>query len=251
MATKKNVRSARAAGGQTAKRTAKVAPTSAAEVLAALRRAGTKKVRDDMLRYGIVAPKAFGVRVAALQQLAKKIGRDHALAQELWASGFYEARMLAGFVDEPALVTAAQMERQCRDFDNWAICDHLCFHLWDRTPHAFAQVSKWARRREEFVKRAAFALLASLALHDKAAGDAPFLACLPLAERAATDERNFVKKGVSWALRGIGMRSLALHTAVMSLAERLVGSGDPAAAWVGRDVRRDLARPLVTRRLSV
>src|SRR4029077_21098279 len=125
------------------------------------------------------------------------------------------------FVDEPERVTAAQMDRWCSDFDSWAICDTACFHLFDRTQHAFRKFAQWSRRREEFVKRGAFALLASLALHDKQTSDEPFAQCLPLIERAATDERNFVKKGVVWALRGIGGRNLGLNAAAVTVAQRL------------------------------
>lgn len=168
-----------------------------ADILATLERRGSKRDRDGMARYGIVAPKAFGVSVGTLRGLGKRIGKDHGLAAELWRTGWYEARMLAGFVDDPALVTAAQMDRWARDFDNWAICDHCCFHLFDRTPHAWRKVDQWSERRDEFVKRASFALLASLGVHDKLADDALFLRCFPLIEQAATDERNFVKSGAT------------------------------------------------------
>jgi 3-methyladenine DNA glycosylase AlkD len=208
-----------------------------------LERTGTKRHREGLARYGIVAPKAFGVPVGALQRYAKEVGRSHALAAGLWASGWYEARLLAAFVDEPDEVTPAQMDRWCRDFDNWAVCDTACFHLFDRTPHAFQKIAQWSRSREEFVRRGAFALLASVALHDKAAPSAPFLASLPLIERAARDERNFVKKAVSWALRGVGRRSAALRTKATALARRLAASPDPAERWVGKDALRDLARP--------
>jgi len=218
-------------------------------VLASLERRGTKRTRDGMQRYGIDAPKAFGVSVGDLKQLAKPLGRNHALAARLWETGWYEARMLAGFVDDPARVTSSQMDRWARDFDNWAICDHLCFHLFDRTPHAWDKIRLWSGRRDEFVKRAAFALLASVALHDKGTGDEPFLRALPLIERAAADERNFVKKGVSWALRSVGRRNLALNAASIELAQRLAASTDSAARWVGRDAVRDLTRPMVAQRV--
>ena len=135
--------------------------------LVALERMSTKRDRDNLARFGITATRPFGVSMANLKMLAKRLGRNHALAAGLWDTGRYEARMLATLVDEPALVTPAQMERWCRDFDNWGICDTACFVLFDRTPHAWAKVSEWSGRREEFVKRAAFALLACLALHDK------------------------------------------------------------------------------------
>jgi 3-methyladenine DNA glycosylase AlkD len=220
------------------------------EVLAWLERRGSKKNRDGMARYAIVAPKVFGVSVGDLREKGKDLGRSHELAMALWASGWYEARMLVPFVGEPDRVTPAQMDRWCRDFDNWAVCDALCFHLFDRTPHAYDKVAQWATRRDEFQKRAAFALAASLAGHDKAAPDVNFERILPLIERAADDDRNFVKKGVSWALRGIGMRSPNLHAASIALARRLADAPSPSARWIGRDALRDLTRPLVIRRVQ-
>ena len=220
------------------------APTAPAdrvrEALDWLERRGTRKNREGMARYGIVAPKAYGVSVSDIQRLAKQLGRDHDLALALWDTGWYEARMLTSFVDLPERVTSAQMDRWARDFDNWGICDTVCFHLFDRTPLAWKKVLPWSRRREEFVKRAAFALLAGLSLHDKAAGDDRFLAALPLIERGAADERNFVKKGVSWALRVIGRRGLALNAAAVETSRRLVAAESPAARWVGRDALREL-----------
>jgi 3-methyladenine DNA glycosylase AlkD len=210
--------------------------------LADLKKLSTKKDFANLKRFGIDAPKAFGVSMANLQKIAKPLGRDHALAAALWKTGWYEARMLASLVDDPDQVTPAQMDRWCRDFDNWGICDTVCFKLFDQTPHAFAKVTKWSASDEEFIKRGAFALLASLALHDKSSPDAAFLRTLPLIERAAGDERNFVKKGVSWALRGIGHRSPKLHKAAMELGARLAESGDPTARWIGRDAVKDLKR---------
>jgi len=187
--------------------------------------------------------------VATLRELAKQLGRDHGLAVALWNTGVFEARMLTAFVDDPALVTPAQMDRWVKDFDNWAICDALCFHLFDRTPHAWTKVGVWSRRRGEFQKRAAFALLAGLALHDKAAPDGPFAKALPLIARSASDGRNYVKKGVSWALRAIGNRSPALNAKAIALSRRLVESKEPAARWVGRDALRELTGPIVQKRL--
>ncbi len=215
-----------------------------------LKRRGTARTRDGMARYGLPSDKAFGVPVGTIQQLAKRLGRNHQLAAGLWDTGWYEARLLAAFVDEPERVTPAQMDRWCRDFDNWGVCDTVCFHLFDRTPHAFGKVAQWSRRRDEFARRGAFALLACLALHDKQADDARFLRCLPLVERGAADERNFVKKGVSWALRLIGRRNLALNAASVELAGRLAASTQPAARWVGKDALKELTSPAVRRRLE-
>ena len=217
--------------------------------VAALRRLGSRKNRQGMARYAIPSDRAFGVPMGKIQALGRKLGKSHALAEALWKTGWYEARTLAAFVEEPERVTAAQMDRWCRAFDNWAICDTVCFQLFDRSPHAFSRVRLWASRREEFVRRAAFALLASLALHDRDGDDAPFLRCLPLLERAAADERNFVKKGVSWALRSVGRRSRRLHRESVALARRLAASEDATGRWIGKDALRDLTRPAVVRRL--
>jgi len=215
-----------------------------------LEQKSTPRDRQNLARFGITANKAFGVSLANIHVLAKRLGRNHALAAALWDTGWYEARLLTSFVDEPARVTPAQMDRWCRDFDNWGICDTVCFHLFDRTPHAWAKVAQWSGQRDEFGKRAAFALLASLAGHDKSAGVEPFVQSLLLIERAATDERNFVKKGVSWALRRIGRRNAALHAAAVRVARRLADSPQAAARWVGKDALRELTSPAVIRRLA-
>jgi 3-methyladenine DNA glycosylase AlkD len=178
------------------------------------------------------------------------LGHNHELALGLWQTGFYEARMLAAFVEDPESVTPAQMDRWCKDFDNWAICDTVCFHLFDKTPHAFRKVAHWADRRNEFEKRAAFALLASLGGHDKKASDDEFARCLPLIERASNDERNFVKKGVSWALRVVGRRSPELNEASVKLSEKLTKSDNAAARWIGRDALKELTSKAVTGRLK-
>lgn len=220
---------------------ARPAAIEADAVVDKLKQLGSNKVRDGMARYAIPSNNAFGVSVGTLQKLAKQLGRSHELAAALWDTGWYEARMLATFVDEPERVTPAQMDGWCRDFDSWAICDTACFHLFDRTPYAFAKVKQWAKSPEEFVKRGAFALLASLALHDKRTGDEPFRRCFSLIEKAATDERNFVKKGVSWALRGIGRRR-GLKVEAIDLAKRLAAAPEPSARWIGKDAVRDLTK---------
>ena len=195
-----------------------------------------------MARYGIVAKKAYGVSVGEMRAMAKKIGRDHALAGKLYQSGWQEGRMLAVLIDDPALVTSRQMDAWAKAFENWADCDTACFHLFDKTPLAWKKIEQWSTRKEEFVKRAAFALLASVALHDKKAPDDPFLNSLELIERGAADDRNFVKKGVSWALRGIGHRNPKLHAAAMKTATKLSKSEIAPARWVGKDAIRDLGR---------
>ena len=225
-------------------------PDGAEDALAWLEQHSTQKDRDNLVRFGINAKKAFGVSMSNIQVLAKRLGRSHQLAAALWDTGWYEARMLTSFVDEPARVTPAQMDRWCRDFDNWAICDTLCFHLFDRTPHAWQKVTQWSGKRDEFGKRAAFALLWALTVHDKQAGDQPFVQGLRLIEQAADDDRNFVKKAVNMALRAIGKRNLALNTAAVATARRLADSPEASARWVGKDALRELTSAAMSRRLA-
>ena len=195
-----------------------------------------------MARYAIPSDNALGVAMKDIKALGTKLGRNHELAEALWKTGVYEARMLCSFVGDPERLTSAQMDRWCRDFDNWAICDTMCFNLYDRTPHAWAKVTQWSSRRSEFERRAAFALLWSLALHDKRADDKQFVRSLALIERAANDERNFVKKAVNMALKAIGRRSRALNAAAGATARGLADSPDETARWIGRDALRELTR---------
>lgn len=210
--------------------------------LAWLKKKSTSRDRNNLARFGITATNPLGVSMANIQVLGRRLGRDHDLALALWKTRCYEARLLASFVDEPQRVTPAQMDRWCRDFDNWAICDTVCFKLFDQTPYAWNKVVAWSGRPQEFVKRAGFALLASLAGHDKTSPDAAFLQTLPLIERGAADDRPLVAKGVSWALRRIGGRSASLTTACLQVASRLAESADPGSRWVGRDALKDLTR---------
>lgn len=213
-----------------------------AYALAWLERHGTARNRDGLARYGVVAKKVFGVSVREIQRLGKELGRDHALAAALWKAGWYEARMLAAFVDEVAKVTPAQMDAWANQFDNWAICDTHVMHLFDRTPDAWTRAAVWCRRKEEFVKRAGFAMYASLSLHDKGAPDAKFLPAITAIERESGDDRNFVKKAVNWALRGIGRRNPALRRRAVALSKRLAESDEPSARWIGKDALREFAR---------
>ena len=207
-----------------------------------LRKHGTASTRADMARYAIPSTKAFGVPMRQVQFLAKELGRDHDLALALWKTGWYEARLLASYVDEPSEVTASQMEAWCRDFDNWAVCDTACFVLFDRTRHAWRKVHAWAPRRDEYVRRAAFALLWGLSVHDKTADDEAFRDGLRLVQRAATDPRHYVKKAVSMALRATGKRNAALRTAATTLAQELSASNDKTAQWLGKEALRDLRK---------
>lgn len=215
-----------------------------APILRALDAHADPAFRDTLgPRYGIItADRVIGVPMAKIHAVAKPLGRDPLLAEALWQTRIYEARMLACMVDDPATVTPERMDRWRADFDNWAVTDTVCFKLWDRTPHAFATIDRWATLDDEFGKRAAFVLLASCAVHRKGE-DADYLARLPLIHAAADDPRNFVKKGVNWALRAIGSKkSPALRSAARDLAATLAASPDKTARWIGKDAVRAFAR---------
>ena len=220
------------------------------DVLTWLERKGTRRTVKEMARYGIEAEHAFGVPMRTLLSLRKRLGQDHALSLALWESGCYEARLLAALVGDPRRVTRRQMDAWARSFENWGDCDTVCFHLFDRTPLAWEKARQWSSARREYVKRGGFVLMACLALHDKGSSDAQFLALLPLVEQGAHDERNFVKKGVSWALRSIGRRNLALNAAALAVAKRLAQSEEVACRWVGKDALRELASPKVRAQLA-
>lgn len=214
-----------------------------AAVLQALQGHASAKIRDEMgPRYGIFTDQAIGVAMAKMQAIAKPLRPDHDLAVALWATGGYEARMVACMIDDPAQVTPQQMDGWRADFDNWGITDTVCFKLFDQVPGAFAAVDRWATLNDEFGRRAAFALFACLALHGKGS-DAEHLARLPLIEACATDERNFVKKGVNWALRAVGgKKSPVLRAAAREMAARLAAASERTARWIGKDALRAFAR---------
>lgn len=218
--------------------------------LAWLKAHGTEATRLGLERFAIPSDGAYGVVMKDIKALAATLGHDQALAAGLWATGVYDARMLASFVGDPEQLTPAQMEAWCREFDNWAVCDSMCFNLFDRSPHAWAKVTEWSSRRNEFEKRTAFALLWSLTVHDKRAGDEAFLHGLTLIEREAEDERNFVKKAVNMALRAVGKRNRALNDAAVAVARRLAGAKNATARWVGKDALRELTSAGVAKRLE-
>jgi len=225
-------------------------PMTVEEALKWLKSHSNKRTLDGMARYAVPADKALGVSMSDMKLLAKKLGRNHVLAEALWRTDVYEARMLATLIDDPALVTTVQMDRWCRDFDNWAICDTACFALFDRTPHAWKKVKQWCGKSDEFVKRAAFALLWGLTVHDKEASDQLFIEGLGFIERAAVDERNFVKKAVNMALRAIGKRNAVLNSAAIVVSRRLAASSAATPQWVGKHALRELGSPSVIRRLA-
>jgi 3-methyladenine DNA glycosylase AlkD len=234
-----------------------------AAILEELRGLGSEKDRDGMARYGIDVEDAFGVSVYALRAIAGRLGTDHGLARALWATGNHEARLLACFVDDPAQVTVRQLESWARDLDSWDVCDQAATSLFDRTPHAWTMAVEWAGREETWVKRAGFAMMAGLAVHDRAAADRGFLRLFPVIARGAADDRNFVKKAVSWALRNVGKRNAALNAAAIRCARRIrdaanrraggARGGDArtrAARWVALDALRELESEKVQARLA-
>jgi 3-methyladenine DNA glycosylase AlkD len=218
------------------------APQRAERLIRELRTAGSEESRAGMARFGIDTGNAFGVPIAVLRPLARRVGRDHLLAEHLWDSGIHEARILASMVDEPEKVTVRQMEAWAREFGSWDLVDQCCANLFARTPMAYRMAERWAERRAEFVKRAGFALMASLAVKDKHASDAPFERFLEIVERGADDDRNFVRKAVNWALRQIGKRNERLHEKAIRTAERIHAQGSRSARWIASDALRELRR---------
>jgi 3-methyladenine DNA glycosylase AlkD len=202
-----------------------------------------------MARFGINPKETLGLSMPFLRALAKRIGTDHILAQRLWRSGIHEARILAALVDDPAQVTPAQMDSWMEDFDSWDVCDQVCGNLFDRTRYARRKAAAWAKKTLEYQRRAGFALMAALAWHDPKAGDEVFLGFLPVIERFAFDERNFVKKAVNWALRNIGKRNRKLHKAAVACARRIAKQDSRAARWIAKDALRELANPKTVARI--
>ena len=202
-----------------------------------------------MARYGIATKAAFGVSVPDLRAIARRLGRDHGLALELWDSGFHEARILASMVDLPEEVTERQMEKWVSEFDSWDVCDGCCGNLFDRTPYAYAKASEWSRKKQEFVKRAGYVLMAELAVHDKAAKDSAFTGFFEDIVRGSTDDRNFVKKAVNWALRQIGKRNRKLNIEALAVAKRISEIDSKSSRWVASDAVRELKSESVRRRL--
>jgi 3-methyladenine DNA glycosylase AlkD len=218
-------------------------------ILKRLRALANPRNVAGMAQFGITAKKVLGISTPVLQGMAREIGRDHTLALELWETGVYEARCVAALIDDPKLVTEQQMERWVIDFDNWAVCDNCCGRLFDKTPLAYRKAVEWSRRPEEFVKRAAFSLMAALAVHDKQAADSKFFKLLPVIKRASTDERNFVKKAANWALRQIGKRNRNLNRAAVETAHGIHRIDSRSARWIAADALRELQSEAVRRRL--
>lgn len=214
-----------------------------------LERYGEKRNVEGMARFGIRAKVVYGVSKPRLDEIVKKIGKNHALGMQLWETGIHDARLLGMLISEPEEVTAGQMERWVRDFDNWDVCDGTCCHLFAAAKRAWRKAFEWSRRKKEFQKRAGFALAAYLAVHDKTANDIAFRKYLKVIEREAWDERNFVRKAVNWALRNIGKRNRTLNREATHCAERIRKSGTRAGRWIAADALRELRSEAVQYRL--
>ncbi len=203
-----------------------------------------------MARFGIKANKAYGVRMPELTRIAREVGKNHQLAEELWEHGYTETRILACMVDDPKEVTEGQMERWALEFNSWDVCDQCCMKLFRKTPYAYQKIEEWSARDEEFVKRAAFTLIATLAVHDKKADDEKFEELFSLIIRESEDERNFVKKAVNWALRQIGKRNLSLNQKAIAVAKKMDQLDSRSAKWIAKDALRELESEKVQEKLS-
>jgi 3-methyladenine DNA glycosylase AlkD len=203
-----------------------------------------------MARYGINQKNNLGISIYQLRPLAKEIGRNHALALRLWDSKLHDARLLACFIDDPKQITREQMDAWIKDFDSWDICDQACTSLFDLSSLAYEKVYQWVGYEKEFVKRAAFSLIAGLAVHDKNAMDKDFERFLPILVQNAVDERNYVKKAVNWALRNIGKRNLHLNKAALKTAKEIQKIDSKSARWIASDAIRELTSPKVLQKLE-
>jgi len=222
---------------------------SSKEIIEELKAGANPENVEGMAKFGINPHNTLGVSVADIRKMAKEIGTNYILAGELWASGIHEARILAGLVHDPAMLTESQMEKWVHEFDSWDVCDQVCSNLFDKTPFAHRKAVEWSGKEEEFVKRAGFVMMAALAVHDKAVSNPIFERFLPLIRKASTDDRNFVKKAVNWALRQIGKRNLALNRKAIETAEKIGRLGSPSAKWIAMDALRELKSEAVQNRL--
>ncbi|MFH1663136.1 MAG: DNA alkylation repair protein [Chloroflexota bacterium] len=221
------------------------------DVIEELKKKAKPGALEGMARFGMAVGSRLGVSVPDMRKMAKKLGRDHGLALELWRTSIAEARILASMIGDPAKLTEAQMEDWVKDIDSWDVCDQVCMNLFDKSPIAWKKVIDWSERQEEFVKRAAFSLIACLAWHDKKTADARFIELLPIIKKASTDERNFVRKAVNWALRHIGKKNKNLNAAALQTAREIQQIDSRAARWIAADAIRELESQAVRKRLGI
>ena len=223
--------------------------SSVEEVLKKLQAHSRPNELRGMARYGIMIERRLGVSVPQMRKMAKELGKNHKLALGLWKTGIPEARIVTAMIDEPELLTEKQMEDWVKGIDSWDICDQVCMNLFEKSPLAWKKILDWSKREEEFVKRAAYALIACLAWHNKDAEDEKFISLFPVMKRGATDERNFVRKAVNWALRNVGKRNVNLNRAAIDTAKEISGIDSKSARWIASDAIRELESPSVKKRL--
>jgi len=220
------------------------------DILARLKTLSDPKAVEGMARYGINPQNTYGVSIPSLRKIARETGKNHALAQELWASGIHEARILASMIDDPGMATEEQLESWVEDFDSWDVCDQCCMNFFQKTEFAYRKAIEWSERDKEFVKRAGFALMACLAVSDKNADDEVFDAFFPIIKREASDNRNYVKKAVNWALRQIGKRNIGLNKKAILIAVEIQKMDSRSAKWIASDAIRELTGESVRKRLQ-
>ncbi len=231
------------------------------QVIKELKSLANPKNVTGMARFGINPKNTLGVSIPVLRKMVKQIGKSHKLAQQLWDSGIHEARILAGMIEEKERVTEKQMDKWTRDFDSWDVCDQVCMNLFDKTPFAFKKALQWAEAKPsfvkasegkgEFVRRAGFALMACLAWHDKNSGDEKFKKFFVAIKKHSTDERNYVKKAVNWALRQIGKRNRNLNKAAIAVVKEIAKIDSKAAKWIAADALRELTSSAAQKRLKI
>ena len=219
------------------------------DVLEKLKTLSDPKVVEGMARFRINPENTYGVSIPNLRRIAKEVGVDHALAQQLWVSGIHDARILASMIDDPKMVTKKQLESWVKDFDSWDVCDECCMNLFVKTRFAYQKASEWSSNDKEFIKRAAFVLMACLAVSDKKAVDIKFESFFLLIKREAGDNRNFVKKAVNWALRQIGKRNLNLNKRAIEIAKEIQRMDSRSARWIASNAIRELTSEAVQERL--
>jgi len=221
-----------------------------ADIIAKLKSLSDPKAVEGMTRFGINPENTYGVSIPNLRQMAKEAGKDHGLAQELWASGIHEARILASMIDDPRATTEEQIDNWVEDFDSWDVCDQCCMNLFEKTRFAYQKAVEWSSREKEFVKRAGFVMMARLAVSDKKASDRQFEGFFPIIKREASDNRNMVKKAVNWALRQIGKRNLILNDTAIQTAREIQQMDSRSVRWIASDALRELTSDAVQKRLK-
>jgi 3-methyladenine DNA glycosylase AlkD len=220
------------------------------EVLEKLKARAKHENVEGMAKFGMSVVERLGVSVPDMRKLAKEIGKDHPLALELWKTGIPEARIVAGMIGDPEKLTEKQMESWVKGFDSWDVCDQVCMNLFEKSPLVMKKIHDWSEREEEFVKRTAYALIACVAWHDKGAQDEKFIELFPVIKRGSTDERNFVKKAVNWALRNIGKRNPNLNRAAIKAAKEIKEINAKPTLWIASNAIRELESEAVQKRLK-